>query len=210
MVKQKFNTKYNEIYAMLTLKYIYSDTYLNFICDEKPDIQNHIEKIGIEVVNAASKSEFIFNAFFNEINGKNLSIKEKKQKALKMYHCKKEENLPCYIGEIILSPLKGLFTPSAFLKEIINASKYKQLKIKNYNKQYWNQLGLYIYTLMHFEEYEIKTILPELVLSSDYDFFIINVLGDLYHVQKNLEYNKYIISNNDLKTFKQKALTRSS
>lgn len=205
MQKQIFDTQYEENYARLTLKYIYPKTHFNFICDDKPDIQNNVEKIGIEVTIATSEHEAISNAFFNKICGKNLSIKEITQLALKMYHCKNKEELPCYVNDGVFSPSKGLITPAAFLQNIINASKSKQAKMDNYNKESWKQIGLYLFTLMYFEEYEIISILPELVVSSDFDFYIINVLGDLYYIHKNAKYNKYIISDDDLKIFKKNA-----
>ena len=207
MAKQKFSTIYDENYARLTLKYIYPHNFQNFVCADKPDLQNVSDKIGFEVARATSNYESIYNAFANLAQDNNMSYEDKKKLAMKMFHVQDEKDLPCEIYSFGSSPSKGAISPTAFLEDIKERNRLKNLKIKNYNRTNWNQLALYLFASIPFEEYEIKSILSELVSDSDFDFYIINVFGDLYCIQKDTSYEKYTISEADLKIFKNEALS---
>lgn len=65
-----YRKKYYEEYARLTLKYIFQYPVENFICADKPDIQNKTNGIGIEVTRTGNqelmKTDTYGNDFLNK------------------------------------------------------------------------------------------------------------------------------------------------
>lgn len=202
---RKYDKVFYENYARLSLKYIYSGVH-DFICKDKPDLQNLKEGIGIEVVRAITEDEGNYLSFINEIADKHLSIEEKEIRMSKRLH-KKKDNISCEFFNSGSSPSKGLVTPLAYLDNILKWNREKNSKISDYKLGGWKQLGLYIFTFQDNTEQEIRAIIPKLCTESEFDFHIINAIDELYYIKKNQDYFKYLVSYDDLKSFKSEAFT---
>lgn len=202
---RKYDKVFYENYARLSLKYIYSDVH-DFICKDKPDLQNLEKGIGIEVVRAITEDEGNYLSFINEIANKNLTVEQKEIRMAKRLH-KQKENISCEFFNGGSSPSKGLVTPSAYLENVLKWNKEKNTKISDYKLGGWKQLGLYIFTFQDNTEQEIRTIIPKLCTESEFDFYIINAIDELYYIKKNQDYFKYLVSYDDMKFFKSEAFT---
>ena len=107
-MKHKYDKKYYEEYAMLTLKYILPDYANNFVHLDKPDLQNEIDGIGIEVTKADHQY------YFENINyGRRYLGKKPTAEEINKFRGEFFLNENGYV--YAFSPTKGMITPSAVL-----------------------------------------------------------------------------------------------
>lgn len=206
----KYDKKYFEKYAQLTLEYIYPTYFKNFFNADSPDIQNTINSIGIEVCRAETDVDGKYIAFVNEYIGSNKTDEELTNllcKRLKQ-DTKKTSFLIKTCGDSrVFSQHKGLIDFDTYVSKIICAIKKKNNKIHIYKEKHnWKELGLYLFANITFQDYDIRNIISQIPKTKNhFDFFIINCFEILYLIKYNGSFQKYDISQEQLSNIKSKS-----
>lgn len=176
MVKIYTNIYYEE-YARLSLQYLPSFNYNHFVCHDKPDLQNKVDNIGIEVTRLISFKEAEYESVIREIFGKNLTYDDIKDN--------KKLNSPKFMGRIYNinnvianSYGKGLRNTDAYIIQCIECIKRKCQKMKTYKR--FNKNGLYIFMETAIGiEYLTRAYQFIDELSQSFDFYIFNFIDTL-------------------------------
>ena len=197
--------KYYENYARISLIGLYNKNLLNAKLEDKPDIQDEISDIGIEVTRADLKNECMAASITNKFFGKNLSLDE-------LEACIKSDfkTFDGKIGEIegvnYISPSKGMIDYKSKLDKIIDAIANKTKKFKeNYTK--FKENDLYIFTMDScITLSDIKKIMKnEIISRCPFDNIFINCIDRIYICNKR-EIKEIEISSAQLKKFKKEAI----
>ena len=70
MLSPKFDTCFFERYAMASLATILGDHYAHLVNRDRPDLQDDVLGVGIEVTRAILENKYVANALVNEMAGK--------------------------------------------------------------------------------------------------------------------------------------------
>ena len=120
--------KYYENYARISIIEIYNKNLINAKLKDKPDIQDEINNIGIEVTRSELKNECIATSITNKFFGKNLSLSE-----LELCIKRDFKTFDGTIGEIdgvnYISPSKGMIDYKVKIDKIV-ASIIKKKNLK--------------------------------------------------------------------------------
>lgn len=187
-----YDKYYFEEYARLTLKFVFPYPQENFFCADKPDIQNKINEIGIEVTRTESKTIIEREKYGSRFMGKKPTEKEIKNFGGEfLFH----EN-----GTVHgFSPTMGMADPHVF-EDISFALKAKKKKFGSYKK--FKKMGLYCFNNWFDVNLDINKIAPMDI--SPFDFLII-MSGDTIHILENGKYKCFILSDNQLSNIKKAA-----
>lgn len=191
-----YNKKFYEKYAQLTLELILPYPIENFILVDKPDIQNNIDSIGIEVTHTDQPEHFEMSRY-----GENCFKKTKDGEIIRNFKGEAFFNHDgvCYA----FSTTKGLITPR-FFEDIAKTLKKKKQKIDSYKR--FQKNGLYCFSEFMVLEDDIKEI--QLLDLHPYDFLIVNAY-DIIYLIKDKEYILHKITQSELYDFKKKSLEYS-
>ena len=74
MLDPKFDTCFFECYAMVSLATLLGEHYAHLVNRDRPDLQDEIQSIGIEVTRAIRENKNVANALVNEMAGE--AVKE--------------------------------------------------------------------------------------------------------------------------------------
>ena len=186
MNKNKFDNKYYEKYAILSLMYCYNNTWGSFILSDKPDLQNSYLDIGIEVTRAISEYEGMYNGIANKYFGKGFNGEYIKKNI--------EEKFEKFRGEVsviddktLISGHKGLCDFKTHIDEIEKAIILKTCKLNNNYKTY-NKNHLYLFTGTSLvKDYDLKDKLKDIKEATlsykiSFDLLFINCLDKIFVV----------------------------
>ena len=190
----KFDKHYYERYAELTLYNVFPEWKSHFSRSDRPDLQNVIDNIGIEVTSSTPS-----------IIRENLSYGAK---LLGGKVSKKEEER--YRGELFLtserdvyafSPTRGLIDAD-LSPEIISAISHKCSKWKGYKE--YSKRGLYIFSGTSLFDKEMLKKIEESESFSFFQIVFINALDRLYYYDDGWKEKEF--TDEELADFKKKAL----
>jgi hypothetical protein len=74
MLEPKFDTCFFERYAMVTLATLLGEHYAHLVNRDRPDLQDEVQSLGIEVTRAIRENKNVANALVNEMAGE--AVKE--------------------------------------------------------------------------------------------------------------------------------------
>lgn len=169
--------KTDEIYAKLLLSI--TDLPQHFELSDKPDLQNIIDDIGIEVTRAETTEEGQFRHLWCQHVGKGLSSNEFKEKLRNPKY--KQQVIPNCDG--MAADLHcGLMDD--FIIQFMDHLYKKSKKFNQYTK--FKQNGLFVFTDIYFRYEEIHKIQNK-IKESDlrFDFYIIFTQEELYIIDSN-------------------------
>lgn len=197
--------KYYENYARISLIEIYNKNLINAKLKDKPDIQDEINNIGIEVTRSELKNECIASSITNKFFGKNLSLSE-----LELCIKRDFKTFDGAIGEIdgvnYISPSKGMIDYRVKIDKIVASIIKKAKKFeKNYTK--FKENDLYIFTVDSCITYsDIEKVMEnEAIKKCPFDNIFINCIDKIYICNKrNIKEIK--ISSVQLRKFKKEAI----
>lgn len=169
-----YRKKYYEEYARLTLKYIFQYPVENFICADKPDIQNKTNGIGIEVTRTGNQELMKTDAYGNDFLNKKPTEKKIERFGGKFF-LKDDGTVYGY------SASKGLFTPSICIcSSIACALQKKKSQFNSYTK--FNRMGLYCFIGFSIaDDIDIKEITA--LDFEPFDFLIVNSVDAVYNIE---------------------------
>ena len=72
MLEPKFDTCFFERYAMVTLATLLGDHYAHLVNRDRPDLQDEVQSLGIEVTRAIRENKNVANALVNEMAGEDV------------------------------------------------------------------------------------------------------------------------------------------
>lgn len=187
-----YDKYYFEEYARLTLKFVFPYPQENFFCADKPDIQNKIDEIGIEVTRTESKTIIEREKYGSRFMGKKPTEKEIKNFGGEfLFH----EN-----GTVHgFSPTIGMTDPHVF-EDISFALKAKKKKFDSYIK--FKKMGLYCFNNWFDGKLDMNKILSLDMLP--FDFFII-ICNDTIYMLENGKYRYCVLSSDQLSNIKKTA-----
>lgn len=196
----KFNKAYYEKYALLTIADCLHLNADNFRILDKPDLQNDMDSIGVEVTRAITQNEGFTIALTNKHFGKGKSGKSIKQEI--------ENEFPVFNGNVMvisgdiaaISPSKGMVDTQNHLVVAENSILEKLRKFKGYKLFSKNYLYLFLETSI-FEDDEIHNFVERLTLKTKFEGFLINCI-DKIHYYENGDHRVFEISDNKLKEYK--------
>jgi hypothetical protein len=187
MNENKFDKKYYEKYAMLSLEYCYNNSWKFFVLSDKPDLQNSCLNIGVEVTRAISNSEgefdsIIVNKYFVKGLNREFVKNEIEQKI------KKSKGEVSVIGDwVIVSKTKSLYDPKIHLDEIKKSIVSKTCKL-NSNYKIYNKNHLYLFTGTSLvKNYDLKGRLADIKEATlsykiSFDLLFINCIDKIFVV----------------------------
>lgn len=192
-----YDKNYYEEYARLTLEDIFPYDLANFSHADKPDIQNKIDSIGIEVTRAECSSLIQTSQYAKRFHGEKPS-----RKVIDRFHGEFFFNKKgIVIGH---SPSKGFITPCT-VEQIVFALKGKKKKCPSYEQ--FSKMGVYFFTsLFEINDQEIQEL--KALDISPYDFIIVNS-GNLIYMIENHQIRQVNVSKK-LAKFKSAAKEYSS
>lgn len=191
-----YDKYYYEEYARLTLGSIFLYPQENFFCADKPDIQNVVDGIGIEVTRAESKTIIEREKYGSRFFGRKPTEKEIEKFDGEFFF---REN-----GTVqAFSPTKDMANPSVF-ENISFALKFKKDKFDSYEK--FNKMGLYCFSDCFDVGMDINKILSLNILP--FDFLIITCCGVICIV-KDGKYRHTILSHDKIVNIKKMARSYS-
>jgi hypothetical protein len=209
-MKNRYNKRYFEIYAALSLSEYFNIAFQKIMFLDKPDLHIVPLDLGIEVTRAISEYEGKCNAFINYYFGKGYSLEFLNSKLNSMFG---RDN---FFGEIrmvekvqFFSSTKGLIDPRNDYQRLLISIQSKLSKLTDYKKFSTN--GLYIFAgscnissdnlFKFFSSIKIEQFFDR------FDLYYINCIDKifLFDVQKN-QLIEQAVNYIDLKNFKEKAL----
>ena len=190
----KFNKHYFERYAELTLYSVFPEWNLHFFKSDRPDLQNELDDIGIEVTSSLPAQIWEVNAFGNKILGKRVSNEDKKS----------------FAGELFLAPegVAYAFSPTRGLmdinkcNQILDAISHKRNKWKKYKS--FRIRGLYVFTGTSAIDNDILTKIEGSEAFSFFQLIFINAIDTIYYYKNG--WKKKAFTNEELSLFKNTAL----
>lgn len=191
MNEKKFDNKYYEKYAMLSLVYCYNNTWNSFILSDKPDLQNSCLDIGVEVRRAISEYEGMCNGIVNKYFNKGLNgefIKNEIEQKFKKF----KGEVSVFDGKAVVSEHKGLYDSKIHLDEIKKAIILKTCKL-NDNYKIYNKNHLYLFTGTSLvKDYDLKDKLKDIKEATisykiSFDLLFINCLDKIFVVDMESE-----------------------
>ncbi len=196
MEQKYYNKLYWEEYARLSLSVLFPEFHNHFFVSDKPDLQNNIENIGIEVTNATPEEYRERDAYATKYYGKMPTDKEITNFQGEFFFDKN--------GVVIgSSPTRGLVTPINYI-DINHIIEEKKKKANNYTK--FRTLGIYIFSPLFLLDTDVETISS--MDTTPFDFLIINCQDVLYYIDKG-EIKTNDISSEQMCLFKREALRYS-
>ena len=72
MLEPKFDTCFFERYAMVTLATLLGEHYAHLVNRDRPDLQDEVQSLGIEVTRAIRENKNVANALVNEMAGEDV------------------------------------------------------------------------------------------------------------------------------------------
>lgn len=210
-MKKKYNKRYLEIYAMLTLS-----KYLNLDLDienlkERPDLQSKELDIGIEVTQAITEQDGLYNALYQQYFGKGYKSKYIKKMILK----NKRFTGQIYEidGKVYIAPSDETISADSYLEKLEN-SILKKLRKLTQGYTLFSSNCLYLYTntyLLKPEDiYRFFSKLDTSEFKLQFDIYYINCIDKIYLFNKNNHnFKEYDINIKDLPLIRKKALKLS-
>ena len=197
------NKKYSEEYARLTLQFcgFNKDNFENI---NKPDLQNNIDGIGIEVTQAISSDEGYFINICNKYFGKNMSPKEFKQKA--------DVKSDKFKGVVFDNPGPLTISRLSYSRgdsiEIIRERIIEKINLSEKYKKFQN-LGLYIFALYVWpsQEIEMKKEIYKINICP-FNFVIIMTSFNMF-IFKDSKFESFKINDDERIIIHEKALEHS-
>ncbi len=196
--------EYYEKYAKISLVYVYNKKLINAELKDKPDIQDKVNDIGIEVTRSELNQECLADSISNKMFGKKLSIEE-----IKLRVSNEFKTFNGALGKIegvnFISPFNGMIDYKTKLDRIVCAIESKTEKFKeNYIK--FNENDLYIFTNDSCITYsDIEKVINDIKIENcPFDVIFINCIDKIY-ICKNKQIKEILISDNQLKKFKIEA-----
>lgn len=170
----------------------------SFVKCDKPDLQDHVNGVGIEVVQSMSSEEGIFRYMWNSSIGIGLTSNEFAER-LSNPHLKAR----------VVRDMPGMVAITSgdandLIIEILDTIEKKSALFANYTK--FNKNGLYLFS--HYLLPEQMENLMKVVSEKRYpfDFYIINLMNKIYVLNMNEKTVKaYNISREELQQIKSKA-----
>ena len=193
---EEYGKKYYEKYAGLTLDIIFPKFKNNWCYLDKPDLQNEINDIGIEVTMAKSQTIGKIEAYGYEHLGNKVSQKEIDNFRGEFFIDKKTSKVYAF------SPTKGLVTHK-HIENIQGALQKKKLKFASNEYKKYKQNGLYIFLVCVLNKNEINSL--KNIAHAPFDFVILNCIDGI-HYWSNQTVDSYKVSNEQLTEYKKKAL----
>ncbi len=172
-----YNKMYYEEYARLTLKYIFPYPIENFVCADKPDIQNETDGMGIEVTRTEKQELIEIDAYGERFLHKKPTEKEIKQFGGQFFL--KDGGTVCGY-----SAINGLFTPSDCICDgVACALQKKKSKFNSYKS--FNKMGLYCFIgISIIDDVDLEKI-TELDFKP-FDFLLVNSLDAVYNIENKI------------------------
>ena len=194
--------EYYESYARITLIDIYNKKLKQSILDDKPDIQDFINNIGIEVTRAIPNEIGITDSIVNETFGKNMKIEDIQEKIKKKFKSFSGE-----IGSIdeinYIAPYKGMVDTTTLKQKIVDSIKEKNKKSVNYKK--FKENDLYIFTENSFLDIDDISEIINNAANKCFDIIFINCIDSIY-ICSSSKIEKIKIKNMKLACYKNKTM----
>ena len=189
----KFDKHYYERYAELTLYNVFPEWESHFTRSDRPDLQNEIDDIGIEVTSSTPSTIRERQSYGAKILGKKVSRTEEER----------------YRGELFLtpervvyafSPTKGL-TDADVSPQIISAITHKKSIWKDYKE--YGKRGLYIFSGTSLIDEELLKKIEESEPFSFFQLVFINAIDRIYYFVEGWKEKEF--TNEELTGFKKQA-----
>ena len=189
---RRFDNVYFENYAMLTIEYFCPELKGHFCRSDKPDLQNEIDSISIEVTSSESERSRKVNAFAqSKLIGKKPSVSETESFWGELYL---EE------GRVIAySDTEALITPKT--EEAIKEALCKKAQLFSQYQKFQHN-GIYIFAPVWFTLDDVGSIKG--LDHSPFDFLIINAQDVIVFI-KHTQVLSFEIPSVQLKAFKETA-----
>lgn len=195
-IMNKFDKKYYERYAKLTLVNAFPVWGSHFSIEDRPDLQNEMDGIGIEVTSSTPSQIREVDSFGAKLLGKKVSVEEEKK----------------FRGQLLLTPERVAWAYSP-TRGLINTNRSPQVVAAISNKRtVWEQKGykvfrirgLYVFSgTLFFDDW----MLEKVEKSEDFSFFqivIINAMDRICYYQNGWKEKRF--TEEELAEFNEKAL----
>lgn len=191
----RYDKHYFERYALLTLYCTFPEWEDHFVRSERPDLQNEIDGVGIEVTSSTPSRIREVEAFGQKILGKTVSSADEKR----------------FRGDLFLtpervafaySPIKGL-EDSDKSPEIIFTISHKRDIWEGYKE--FNVRGVYIFTGTSIIDEEMLEKVEKSEAFSYFQLVFINAMDKMYYYQNG--WKKKEFTDEELVELKKKAIT---
>jgi len=192
----KYDKYYYERYAELTLYSIFPEWTSHFTRSDRPDLQNEIDGIGIEVTSSTPSCIREAEVFGSRRLGKEVSIKDERRFSGKFYLSSGRTAYAC-------SPTKGLVDTDRSA-EIIAAITHKCSIWKDY--RVFSKRGIYVFTGTSLIDYEM---IDKIEKSESFAFFhmvFINAYDRLYYYENGWKIKQFI--DDELTEFKGQSIEK--
>lgn len=198
-----FDKRYFEKYALLTIADCLNLNRNDFKIQDKPDIQNDVDSIGIEVTRAITQHQGFTIALANKHFGKGKSgIAIKKE--IEGKHPDFKGSVTIIDEDIaVISPSKGMTDTQDHLIVAREAILDKEIKRKDYKVFDKNYLYLFLETSI-FGEDEIAAFISDLAKEVTFDGFYINCIDKIFFYEYE-EIRVFEITYQRLKEYKDEA-----
>ncbi|MBB5179930.1 hypothetical protein HNQ44_001354 [Planomicrobium koreense] len=198
-------TKLREEYARQVLLSVYPEKYLAASIVDRPDIQNKIESIGVEVTGTMKQRLRYGLAQFSSLYGKPISsITTKKKRQLDKHKVKVKANEQGYIKFIIPAAVWGSGN------DIKEAYKNKLIKLNSGKFSIFEENNLFLFAEFE-EEKEVQELINFVketkVTKYKFEYIFLYTFNELYSITtKNFTYDLLEITEDQKKVFKEAAI----
>lgn len=173
----KLSKKYFEKLAQLKTKFIFPEW--GFELGDRPDLQDEVHNVGIEVTIAQNTDDGIFSSEWNKYAGTGITSNDFITKLRKK--CFQEQVIP---NAEHMACIKVYNNINVLIEKIISAIKIKTDKFSDYKK--FKKNGLFIFCPEPLWEEQFST-LKQLIYEENYpfDFFIISMINKMILIENN-------------------------
>ena len=190
----KYDKHYFERYAELTLYSVFPEWNSHFTISDRPDLQNEIDNIGIEVTSSTPSRIREVSAFGAKLLGEKVSIKDEKKFRGQLY-------LSSGKVAYAYSPTKGLVDADRS-PEIISAIAHKRDIWKDYSD--FRRRGIYIFTGTSLIDDEMLDKIEKHESFSFFHMVFVNAIDKIYYYENGWKTKEF--TDEELSEFKKQAI----